>query len=148
MMIGGGSKGLFETQDKTFVLEWDKEAKDIGESKWIDTKGNEMDSSRQSCGGEMDGCIRPNGWPDSPVSSLFTCTGQCRDGKEGHGPLVPEFLDAYCTLNGNFFDKNSKKYVGKSFYLCEHKLVKDDRNGVSVHGREGKWKVVKTNKAE
>lgn len=42
MMVAGGSKGTFETQDKTFVLQWDDTAPDVSQSMWIDTQGQNL----------------------------------------------------------------------------------------------------------
>jgi len=98
-----------------------------------------MQSDPESCTGDS-GCMRPNGWPDLPSTSVLKCQGQCRNGAAGQGPTDPRWIHAYCIVTGNFFNIKSKTFEQKTFNLCKHELVSDESiDGVSVTGLDGKW---------
>lgn len=145
VMLAGGKWGdsFNQYDDQTSVFRFNEL---VSDGKWIDTQGNEMQSSPESCQGE-NGCIRGNDWPDLPSTSVLRCEGQCRNGEAGVGPTNVHWIAEYCYIKAEFINSESWKMEEMEFNLCEYKLVRDEEDGEFVPKLGGKYKSEKQEEA-
>ena len=124
----------FNSYFQSFVYKFDNSIPDGG---WIDTLGNKMASTPESCG-TGSGCVRENDWPDLPSTSILKCEGQCRNGKAGMGPTDPVWISKFCIVEAEFFIKKKQKFEPRTYNLCRAVLVQDSA-GSKIPGKTGKW---------